>query len=326
MYPVGDNNDYSPFLFQLDSGTVFGGSDFISISVTDAMHPSMGPGDFIDRYWTMDAGGFSTIAYQFRMTYVDSDVNGTEANLIGNRYDGASWFNYDAVDAINNALFNSSSETNMPFSHDFTGGVMGPLPVGLLNFEAYAMGRSVVLQWATAFEQDNDYYSIERSQDGITYAAVGALPGAFNTANLTNYEYTDGDPLDGVSYYRLVQYDLDGKQAIYGPVAVRFESKPDISFKAYPNPISNGDIMQLNIQMDENVEAITVCLMNQMGQLVCSKAYLLDSGAIQVDMALKRDLKPGVYFVLGSTEERVFRQKLIIEDAGSSSIAGGSTR
>lgn len=100
--------------------------------------------------------------------------------------------------------------------------VANPLPIRLLRFTAQPAGNVVQLDWATASETNNAYFTVERSKDGITFGEVVEVPGANNSNTLNEYQSWDDQPLSGLSYYRLRQTDLDGTSTYSDLVAVLF--------------------------------------------------------------------------------------------------------
>jgi hypothetical protein len=97
------------------------------------------------------------------------------------------------------------------------------LPISLLSFTATSLGSVVVLDWTTASETDNDYFTVERSADGSHFIPVLRIPGAGNSITTLDYTSVDDGPLPDLSYYRLRQTDLDGTSAISQVVAVQRE-------------------------------------------------------------------------------------------------------
>jgi len=61
------------------------------------------------------------------------------------------------------------------------GGSCAALPVELLYFEAKDRGATVELQWATAVELNNDFFTVEHSTDGKDFQRIAVLPGAGST-------------------------------------------------------------------------------------------------------------------------------------------------
>lgn len=71
--------------------------------------------------------------------------------------------------------------------------------------------NEVVLKWATKSERNNDYFSIERSEDGKIFETIKQINGAGNSNKKLYYDFTDYYPARGTNYYRLKQTDYDGK-------------------------------------------------------------------------------------------------------------------
>jgi len=85
-----------------------------------------------------------------------------------------------------------------------------PLPVELLYFAGHAEGKVNMLEWTTASEINNDYFTLEHSADGIEFEHVATLNGAGNSVVTLNYKTEDRHPFSGKTFYRLKQTDYDG--------------------------------------------------------------------------------------------------------------------
>ncbi len=133
------------------------------------------------------------------------------------------------------------------------------LPVQLKNFEVVKSGNKVLLQWATAWEQNNKGFGIERSTDGITWNNIGfenSKAGNGNSDLELRYTYTDNAPLSGQNRYRLRQTDTDGKFD-YSPVRnLRIENVAAVIL--YPNPARSELIIKgLNSNETVNIYDVT---------------------------------------------------------------------
>jgi hypothetical protein len=95
-----------------------------------------------------------------------------------------------------------------------------PLPVELLYFEGVAYPTFNNLKWATASEYNSDYFSIERSTDGQEWNHIVNMSSAGNSTEKINYSFLDNINYLNLNYYRLIQYDIDGKFKTYGPIAL----------------------------------------------------------------------------------------------------------
>ncbi len=84
----------------------------------------------------------------------------------------------------------------------------GTLPVTWVYFKGYALATATELTWATSQEYNNAYFEVERSTDAKNYIVIGrVMPGQ---ASANEYRFTDLQPTQGVSYYRLKQIDING--------------------------------------------------------------------------------------------------------------------
>lgn len=111
-----------------------------------------------------------------------------------------------------------------------------PLPIELLKFTASKVNETVLLNWTTVSEINNNYFEIERSKDLDYWETIGKVAGNGNSNINIDYKFTDFKPYYGVSYYRLKQVDFDGSSSTSKPVIMIF-SQNNIS--AYPNPVKD---------------------------------------------------------------------------------------
>ncbi len=101
----------------------------------------------------------------------------------------------------------------------------GPLPVELLYFEGIQYLTFNMLKWATASEQNSSHFAVEKSTDGENWREIVNKPSAGNSTEKLYYSFSDDINYLGLNYYRLVQYDIDGKFEVYGPIALNNEIK-----------------------------------------------------------------------------------------------------
>lgn len=107
-----------------------------------------------------------------------------------------------------------------------------PLPVELLYFEGTRYPTFNNLKWATASENNSSHFNIERSVDGEDWMVVGKRQASGNSQTKLNYYYIDYYNQDNTVYYRLNQYDIDGKSKIYGPIVIQglYSSKKIVKY------------------------------------------------------------------------------------------------
>jgi hypothetical protein len=113
-----------------------------------------------------------------------------------------------------------------------------PLPITLIEFSVVLAESGAYATWLTASEHENDFFTLERSANGIAFIALADIQGAGTTNVAHRYAYLDNAPLPGMSYYRLKQTDFDGT-ATYSKV-VRFNAHTWGELNVYPNPTNEG--------------------------------------------------------------------------------------
>lgn len=245
MFPVGDNDEYSPYTIDIHNAT-FSGGDFISLKVTDAVHPMVTSENRISRYWSVNSEGLSENSYDFSCQYLDADVEGTESDIYTARIDGL-FTNYELVNTSTNTLYSNANISALLTNNDFTGRDDGTLPVELIAFTAIADDEGINIAWQTASETNNDFFTIEKSMDGLTFVTAAVFEGAGNSNSLQNYSVKDYYPYEGISYYRLKQTDFDGQFSYSSVVSVFFEDKDNQSIIIFPSP-SSDDYLYLSFK------------------------------------------------------------------------------
>ncbi len=87
------------------------------------------------------------------------------------------------------------------------------LPIELTAFKGTCKTDKAYLSWTTASETNNDYFTIEKAVDGVTFSPIATIPGSGTSSQPNNYSYTDENAFIGFAYYRLKQTDFDGNYA-----------------------------------------------------------------------------------------------------------------
>lgn len=112
-----------------------------------------------------------------------------------------------------------------------------PLPVSFTHFDAQAGGCKTTISWATGQERNNKYFSVERSLDGIAFESIGRVDAKGTNTEGGAYSFTDESPANGKSFYRVAQYDMDGKFTTTNTLPVVINCG-DNRIELFPNPSS----------------------------------------------------------------------------------------
>jgi hypothetical protein len=174
----------------------------------------------------------------------------------------------------------------------------GTLPVRLVSFTASKSGTQVQLIWQTGSETNNKGFDVQRSKDGSEWTTIGFVAAGINAAAGHAYNFEDAAPLQGRSYYRLVQYDLDNRSTYSSIASIDFSAK---GFYTLQHP-GNGRY-QLTIGSDEPVELTVVDLG---GRKLFGKTAGRGMHALDLSPYAK-----GIYLLQLKKDNQVLTEKLI---------------
>ncbi|MBI4932020.1 MAG: T9SS type A sorting domain-containing protein [Bacteroidetes bacterium] len=184
-------------------------------------------------------------------------------------------------------------------------------PVELLSFTAECKDNKVFSNWQTASEFNNDYFLLERSRDGSVFSPIATVKGTGNSSTIKNYSFTDTDPLQGKTYYRLSQTDFDGSTKTYTPIAVSCGEENNFSLDVNGNPVTDGTI-NLSVSAAEGSTVLLV-LTDVLGREIYSKAIVTASGSSLVILNPEQKLAQGMYSIIASNKDEYLSRKIIVK-------------
>jgi len=314
-FPIGDNGIYAPIGIQLESSTT---STYTAEYFATA--PNSRDNKNVDlaslsgvEYWDLhkDAGVGAYVTLYFLDPVRSGVIDPSKLVLAHWNSSTSTWENM-GMNGYGTNYVRSGLMTS--FSPVTTGGDEGALPVELTNFTAYAEEEAVVLEWATASETNNDYFSVERSIDGTTFTAIEEIEGNGTTSSASNYTTFDMNPISGVSYYRLKQTDFDGTISYSDIVPVEVESTAkNIDARIYPNSIKAEEPINILITSNaSNNEIVEITITDNNGKLVHSESTLILPGSNNYSLNLQSNSELGVFYVQVHAGKKVTTEKLII--------------
>lgn len=179
------------------------------------------------------------------------------------------------------------------------GGPCAVLPIELLNFDAKCTAEKVNLEWETATETNNDYFTIERTTDGISYEVVGTVPGSGNSNKTKRYSFADTKPLKGTSYYSLRQTDRNGDNIVVKSTAVSCHVFSELAI--HPNP-SAGLLI-----IEGAEKKSTLMITDVLGKILFEARITEEKTEIDLSILLN-----GIYFVKLVSESGITSNKIVI--------------
>lgn len=176
------------------------------------------------------------------------------------------------------------------------------LPVELISFDGINKGSENELSWSAASEINNNYYSVERSTDGMDFIEIGRIQGAGNSNYQTDYQFTDEHPEEGVNYYRLRQTDFNQAYTFSQMISLNVEAS---TLFVYPNPAHDKIHVNLNkLPINDGI----VQVFDAQGKLVWNE-QLNES---QTNFQLSTESFPqGLYFMQLNAQGAVYKATFI---------------
>ena len=121
----------------------------------------------------------------------------------------------EGVSSLNGVTTNYQGE-NSAYAHSLesmaAAGAAGLLPIELSSFSIFATADAFTFNWITSSEENNDYFTLEYSINGIDFNEIDYVHGAGTTSETSEYTYRwDEAPKFNVVYFRLKQTDYNGE-------------------------------------------------------------------------------------------------------------------
>ena len=180
------------------------------------------------------------------------------------------------------------------------------LPIELLYFKGNVAKNYVELNWSTASEVNNDYFTVERSIDGEVFSSVGQIDGAGNSSMIIDYSGRDDKPVNGLAYYRLKQTDYDGMYSYSSPIAISYLGENSFEVLAVK---SESSVMRVRINDPEGgIREFTVS--NLDGRIAGKTIINTQKGSSEYELK-GIYLKSGIYTLLVQTETELWSKKFI---------------
>jgi hypothetical protein len=285
----GDSySDFTSIIANVTKGDVY----TLSVTATNTLNPGQGYAAWID--WNGDG-----IFQNTENVLLKPTANSTSQNLT---------IPSDAVtgDVLMRVLsvWNSTPNIDAYYSvgygygeiEEYTVRISNPisLPVELISFNVVCSDEEVLVSWKTASEHNSSHFTLEKSRDGEDWTQIYTEQTAGNSNQLITYNFTDIKSINGLNYYRLQQYDLDGVYETFGPISVDCLTENSGYFSVFPNPSSTLFSVMLN--NDLLIGDATLLIKNKLDKEVYVKSIKVEPG-INLYSIDKLDLSAGVYYI-----------------------------
>ena len=241
-FPLGDGTQYKSIAITPSSGnsTVWTAEYFLQANAPlaltlDPYGSNSGDLDHVSsyEYWDLDRGTDGTPANAtVAIPWVANNAVLAYADLRLAHFDGTDWDMITAspvgTDASGVITSGSAVSTFSPFTLASSSST-NVLPIELVSFYGEKKDNRNILNWTTASEINNAYFTIEKSYNGFDFEWVGTQDGSSPSTQIINYSLTDYNILKTINYYRLKQTDFDGKFEYSNTISI--DNRKDDSFK-----------------------------------------------------------------------------------------------
>jgi hypothetical protein len=321
--PIGKSTSWRPVALSITQSSAASATYTAEIFNTSAK--GLGytlPGTIINvspvRYFQIDRAGAAnltgaTATLYYKVTGVPDIVNdAAHLRIVKTLGAGTAWTDVGGTGSgSGTGSITSSSFTQFGrFTFGNATGGTNPLPVELVSFTATPEKDQVNLAWITMTETNNDYFTIEKSTDGVTFEELEKVAGAGNSTYERDYVAIDKQPAYGSNYYRLKQTDYNG-EFVYSKIIMVNLSDPGLALTVYPNPAINNEI-KVNVTGNEG-DQVNVVLKDVLGKTYYNKTILLGTGCNKIHINRDNTMPAGIYFIVATSTNKQFTQRIIVQ-------------
>ena len=326
LFPVGSTTDYKGIIYSFTTAPVLGGSISVSFDNTFLGAKFLNLLDGSDTIQNAGRGLWSTtsgdglVGGVFNLDLINTNLPGvtdyTSLRMISRLNAISSWITLGSQSiATGSNSIPIVHRTGLILHQQF--GVGSPaantLPINLVSFKPVVNDNTIDLNWTTASEINNDYFTVEKSSDGILFEEILRKAGAGNTTTLKNYYDVDNTPFQGHNYYRLRQTDFDGFSTLSAIKVVNYSQskneKQTVRIENLgPNPFN--DFLNVTISSDSDEKTVVRILDNKL-QTVYEEKIIIIPGENNFQYNISNLNVPGIYYFCLICNNQIISSKII---------------
>ena len=164
------------------------------------------------------------------------------------------------------------------------------LPVTWLYVKGEAQQQQHIISWATSAEVNASHFTIEHSEDGVHYKAIGEVKATASNNEGASYRFVHDHPSAGWNHYRIVETDLDGATT-RSKVITLLNTRTLAHTLVTPNPFTD----RLHIVLAAHETARRIIVYSTNGRMVMEQS-VSDPQQRFIDLQMGA-LPAGTYFV-----------------------------
>lgn len=251
-------------------------------------------------------------AYTVRLCYNNfATIGSAQCLRIIKSEDHIAWMQEGTHGTVDNVTTFSLTRTGQTGYSFFTIGgdeIVNPLPIQLAGFDAICGNNSIEITWSTYTEQNNAYFTIERSKDALIWETVTTMPGAGNSNALLNYSFIDQMQPTG-TYYRLTQTDFNGQSVTFSPIFVNCNGDSEVGLINAYNNHSGGITVVFNTG---GTRDYLLDVFDARGRKLNRISGTSSNGVNQMDVNIE-NFSDAIYLITLTTGDETISRKFLVK-------------
>jgi hypothetical protein len=208
-------------------------------------------------------------------------------------------------------LFSKMYTLKIKYEDSFkVGPINDTLTLSPINFDVVKNGIRVEAFWSITSELHHNYFTLERSRNGIDFKKVSVIDATSSINNLIEYLETDNQPLKGISYYRLKLTDQNNGNTYSNSVKVNYTLGKKRDTDASRKSANSADL-KLYLKNEENTEVLMV-LRDINGNECYSKVIVAVENSEITGVDPENKIAAGTYIITATSNNLLYSQKLIV--------------
>jgi hypothetical protein len=342
VYPFGVAGSYIPFTFNIvtpmtnaaayvdvstrataaaDNLPWAGASNVAAVSNMYSPNPPVSPDgtipSVIDRWWDITNSHPITANATFSYRGSENTLNDPlyfAGALIGAQYwNGSQWVpnngTIGSAASVTTGVGNVIANNLTTFCPWILSLVLAPLPVELIDFKATCVNNEIAVEWCTASEKNNSYFTIEQSTDGTNFVSVGQVFGNGTTNSKHFYKYVTSSVSD-VAYFKLTTIANNGIKSVSKTTSVGACNNTNGNILIANDGTKEVGII-LNSLIDQKLE---LYVHNALGQLIEVKDLQAIKGYNNIRVDLNNASNAMYYLSVYHENEKLISKKIVVSD------------
>ncbi len=218
--------------------------------------------------------------------------------------------------------------TQADFTNSSTGGIFGCtstivtdcvfcnliLSVKYQSIDVVLHEDGVEISWITKSEKNSDFFTIQRSYDGLHWEDIYTLEAAGSSDAEQYYMHVDTDPFIGLNYYRIIETETNGKTNKSAIKQITISSKDTFKMTVFPNPVHVGEPVHVHFEGTFPGHLLHLTIFDNKGRLVQTDVVETDEyHGVHIGVDVDHKLKPGTYVIKAINGSNSTNHKLIVQ-------------